>query len=104
MITSRPYFSAHSANSNMRSGVRWAERIFASHGTASSSRISFAGASVSQSDLLPMTIATSGRVSLTPASSTPGILSCRARGVLDLVGGGRHEAPDRGPAQADDDP
>src|SRR5215216_4632016 len=60
MITSMPRDSAALANSNSRSGVRWAETILVSCGTPNSFRVSEAICIVPQSDLLPIIIETIG--------------------------------------------
>src|SRR5438105_4838945 len=64
MITSMPRCSADFANSNNRSGVRWAETIFVSCATSNSSSVCEAISIVGQSDLLPMMIATSGLLAI----------------------------------------
>src|SRR6202035_710129 len=66
MMTRRPRSEALRANSVVASGVRCAERTRASLGTPSSSSVSAARRIVSQSDLLPMIIATSGFDSAIP--------------------------------------
>src|SRR5262245_31724464 len=59
-MTSIPRDSADFANSNSRSGVRWAETILVSCGTPNSPSTSAAFLMVSQSDLLPMITETRG--------------------------------------------
>src|SRR5690348_9103701 len=60
MITRTPRSDAVRANSAVASGVRCADNTRASLGTPSSSSVSAAFRIVSQSDLLPIIIATSG--------------------------------------------
>src|SRR5436309_3287002 len=60
MMTSIPRPSAALANSAISSGVRWAEMMRHSCGTAKSVSTSEAARIVSQSDLLPMMMDTSG--------------------------------------------
>src|SRR6185437_670978 len=60
MITSIPRDSADDAYSNIQSGVRCAETIFASCGTSSSISRSIAGWRCLRSDLLPMMTPTQG--------------------------------------------
>ena len=62
IITSRPRSAALDAYSKSRSGVRCAEMISAFYGTLNSSSCAAACCIVSQSDLLPMIIPTSGFV------------------------------------------
>src|SRR5215467_13896815 len=64
MITSSPRSSAEEAYSNNRSGVRWAETTRVSCGTPRLVRMFEACSMVSQSDVEPMMIPTSGLASL----------------------------------------
>ena len=60
MMTATPRPAAASAYSTRRLGVRWAETIFASCGTANSTSTSWARIITSQSDWLPMMMLTIG--------------------------------------------
>jgi len=65
MMTSMPRDSAVEAYSNIKSGVRWADTTRTSNGTPNFVRVSAAWDIVSQSDLDPMMMPTSGCAMLT---------------------------------------
>src|SRR5690606_11502291 len=94
MITLNPASAAPRPNSNIRSGVRWAETIRASYSTPSSSSTLAAHCMVGQSDWLPMTMATGAPISAVLQVVT---LARRHR-VVELVddrlAGGNLEAGD----------
>src|SRR6266540_5208363 len=90
MMTSRPRPSAPATYSSTRSGVRCADMIRASCGMASASSVSAAWLMVSQSDLEPMMIPTSGAMARYCSRA-----SGRERDPLDHAahGGLQHQLP-----------
>src|SRR5665213_3045028 len=94
MMTSMPRPSAPVANSAISSGVRWAETTRFSCATPNSVSISLAARMVSQSDLLPMIMDTTGEAAgvllpLRECESLLAIESTQCFGLDDIVSGGR---------------